>query len=117
MVLEKHLTTVNIHHSLKSTRSVELACSCQFEFELLGCCAPVHSCYVSLALVPQTQEREGVCGGEEGVVVAVEKRALFASQVAEGFEPRPHGEALLPLSLWMRELKKCFSYYLFYVNN
>lgn len=72
---------------------------CQFECERLRCCSPVDGRYVSIALVPQTEERERGGGGEERVVVAVEERALFHSHVAEGFEPLLYSNALLPLSL------------------
>lgn len=79
--------------------SVELACGRQCEGDRLGCFTPVDGRYISLALVPQAEERERGGGGVERVVVSVEERALLASQVTEGREPLPYFDTLLSLSL------------------
>lgn len=79
--------------------AVELAFRCQCEGDRLGRFTPVDGRYISLALVPQAEEREGGGGGVERVVVSVEERALLASQVTEGYEPLLYFAILLSLSL------------------
>lgn len=78
---------------------------CQFERNGLRSCAPVYGCNESLALVPQTEERERRGRSVEPVVIAVEERALLTSEVAEGNEPLPYIDTLLPLGLKVWQIR------------
>ncbi|KAG7243285.1 hypothetical protein INR49_011738 [Caranx melampygus] len=88
---------VRLTEDSTANSSVEFMFADSFTSAVSGSSTPS----ASTNAVLKTKETEGGVGGVERIVVTVEERALFASQVAEGFEPLPYSSVFLPLSLWI----------------
>lgn len=80
-------------------RDAVLTSFSKFELQGHGPWSPVYGCYESITLVPNTKEGERGGGGVEWVVVAMEERSLFDTDVTEGYEPLPDCHALVLLCL------------------